>query len=197
LKDFFKDIKTLLIVVLVAIILLMRACSGKEGKGIAKNEPITITQTVTKWDTVTIDSLVYIPKWKTKIETIHDTVPANIDTLDILKDYYTKYFYTDTLDLDSLGSIVINDTISRNSILFREIQPNIFIPTTTVTNTVFINNREFYVGFGLKGRTDQINYLGGELLYRTKNKQVYGAGVGLNQDFQPILGFSMYWKLGK
>ncbi|MDA8959228.1 hypothetical protein N9F64_00355 [bacterium] len=196
-KDFFKDIKTLLIVVLVAIILLMRACSGKEGKGIAKNEPITITQTVTKWDTVTIDSLVYIPKWKTKIETIHDTVPANIDTLDILKDYYTKYFYTDTLDLDSLGSIVINDTISRNSILFREIQPNIFIPTTTVTNTVFINNREFYVGFGLKGRTDQINYLGGELLYRTKNKQVYGAGVGLNQDFQPILGFSMYWKLGK
>ena len=196
-KDFFKDIKTLLIVVLVAIILLMRACSGKEGKGIAKNEPITITQTVTKWDTVTIDSLVYIPKWKTKIETIHDTVPANIDTLDILKDYYTKYFYTDTLDLDSLGSIVINDTISRNSILFREIQPNIFIPTTTVTNTVYINKREFYGGFGLKGRTDQINYLGGELLYRTKNKQVYGAGVGLNQDFQPVLGFSMYWKLGK
>lgn len=196
-KDFFKDIKTLLIVVLVAIILLMRECSGKEGKGIAKNEPITITQTVTKWDTVTIDSLVYIPKWKTKIETIHDTVPANIDTLDILKDYYTKYFYTDTLDLDSLGSIVINDTISRNSILFREIQPNIFIPTTTVTNTVYINKREFYGGFGLKGRTDQINYLGGELLYRTKNKQVYGAGVGLNQDFQPVLGFSMYWKLGK
>ena len=69
----------------------MRACSGKEGKGIAKNEPITITQTVTKWDTVTIDSLVYIPKWKTKIETIHDTVPANIDTLDILKDYYSGY----------------------------------------------------------------------------------------------------------
>lgn len=196
-KDFFKDIKTLLIVVLVAIILLMRACSGKEGKGIAKNEPITITQTVTKWDTLKIDSLVYVPKWRTKIKTIHDTIPADIDTLSILKDYYAQYFYTDTLSLDSLGSIVINDTISRNSILFREIQPNIFIPTTTVTNTVFINNREFYVGFGLKGRTDQINYLGGELLYRTKNKQVYGAGVGLNQDFQPVLGFSMYWKLGK
>ena len=196
-KDFFKDIKTLLIVVLVAIILLMRACSGKEGKGIAKNEPITITQTVTKWDTLKIDSLVYVPRWRTKINTIHDTIPANIDTLSILKDYYAKYFYTDTLSLDSLGSIVINDTISRNSIIFREIQPNVLIPTTTVTNTVFINKREFYVGFGLKGRTNQINYLGGELLYRTKNKQVYGAGVGLNQDFQPVLGFSMYWKLGK
>ncbi len=175
----------------------MRACSGKEGKGIAKNEPITITQTVTKWDTLKIDSLVYVPRWRTKINTIHDTVPANIDTLYILKDYYSKYFYTDTLNLDSLGSIVINDTISKNSILFREIHPNVLIPTTTITNTVYINKREFYGGFGLKGRTDQINYLGGELLYRTKNKQVYGAGVGLNQDFQPVLGFSMYWKLGK
>ena len=195
-KDFFKDIKTLLIVVLVAIILLMRTCSGSKD-GTVITEPIIITETITKWDTLKIDSLVYVPKWRTKIETIHDTIPADIDTLSILKDYYAKYFYTDTLSLDSLGSIVINDTISRNSILFREIQPNIFIPTTTVTNTIFVNNREFYVGFGLKGRTDQINYLGGELLYRTKNKQVYGAGVGLNQDFQPILGFSMYWKLGK
>ena len=181
---------------LIVIIIIMRSCSGR-GHDTIITEPITVTQTVTKWDTLKIDSLVYIPKWRTRIETIHDTIPANIDTLSILKDYYAKYFYTDTLSLDSLGSIVINDTVSRNSIIFREIQPNVLIPTTTVTNTVFINKREFYVGFGLKGRTDQINYLGGELLYRTKNKQVYGAGVGLNQDFQPVLGFSMYWKLGK
>ena len=196
-KDFFKDIKTLLIVVLVAIILLMRACSGKEGKGIAKNEPITITQTVTKWDTLKIDSLVYVPRWRTKINTIHDTVPANIDTLYILKDYYSKYFYTDTLNLDSLGSIVINDTISKNSILFREIHPNVLIPTTTITNTVYINKREFYGGFGIKGRSNQLNYLGGELLFKTKNNQAYNIGIGLNQDFQPVLGFGMYWKIGK
>jgi len=196
LKETFKDIKTLLIVVLVAIILLMRACSGgKNGTDIA--EPTIITETVTKWNTLKIDSLVYIPKWRTKITTVHDTIPADIDTLSILKDYYAKYFYTDTLSLDSLGNIVINDTISRNSILFREIQPNVLIPTTTVTNTVYINNREFYVGVGLKGRTDQINYLGGELLYKTKNKQVYGVGIGVNQDFQPVLGFSMHWKLSK
>jgi len=174
----------------------MRACSGgKNGTGVT--EPTIITETITKWDTLKIDSLVYIPKWRTKITTIHDTIPADIDTLSILKDYYAKYFYTDTLSLDSLGNIVINDTISRNSILFREIQPNVLIPTTTVTNTVYINNREFYVGVGLKGRTDQINYLGGELLYKTKNKQVYGVGIGVNQDFQPVLGFSIYWKLSK
>lgn len=195
-KDFFKDIKTLLIVVLVAIILLMRACSGGKN-GTEITEPTIITETVTKWDTLKIDSLVYVPRWRTKVTTVYDTIPTDIDTLSILKDYYAKYFYTDTLSLDSLGNIVINDTISRNSILFREIQPNVLIPTTTVTNTVYINNREFYVGVGLKGRTNQINYLGGELLYKTKNKQVYGVGIGVNQDFQPVLGFSMHWKLSK
>ena len=174
----------------------MRACSGGKS-GTVVTEPITITKTVTKWDTLKIDSLVYKPQWRTKITTVHDTIPAKIDTLSILKDYYTKYFYTDTLNLDSLGNIVINDTISKNSIIFREIKPNVLIPTTTITNTVYINNREFYVGFGLKGKSNQLNHLGGELLYRTKNKQVYGVGVGLNQDFQPALGFSMYWKLGK
>ena len=195
-KEIFKDIKTLLIVVLVAIILFMRACSGGKNSTVV-TEPTIITETVTKWDTLKIDSLVYVPQWRTKVTTVHDTIPTDIDTLSILKDYYAKYFYTDTISLDSLGSIVINDTVSKNSILFREIQPNVLIPTTTVTNTVYINKREFYVGFGLKGKTDQIDYLGGELLYKTKNKQVYGAGVGLNQNFQPVLGFSMYWKLGK
>ena len=195
-KEIFKDIKTLLIVVLVAIILFMRACSGGKNSTVV-TEPTIITKTVTKWDTLKIDSLVYVPRWRTKVTTVHDTIPADVDTLSILKDYYAKYFYTDTLSLDSLGSIVINDTVSKNSIIFREIHPNVLIPTTTVTNTVYINKREFYVGFGLKGRTNQINYLGGELLYKTKNKQIYGAGVGLNQDFQPTLGFSMYWKLGK
>ena len=195
-KVFFKNIQTLLIVVLVAIILFMRACSGSKTPT-PTSEPITLTQTVTKWDTLKIDSLVYVPRWKTKVNTIHDTILADIDTLNILKDYYTKYFYTDTLNLDSLGNIIINDTISRNSIIFRKITPNILFPTTTVTNTVYINKREFYGGFGIKGKSDQLNYLGGELLFRTKNKQAYSVGVGINQDFQPILGFGMYWKIGK
>ena len=174
----------------------MRGCSNNRDQT-PLPEPTITAEVKVKWDTLKIDSLVYIPRWRTKIETIHDTIPADIDTLDILKDYYAKYFYTDTLDLDSLGNIVISDTISQNSIVFREIQPNVLIPTTTITNTVYINNREFYGGFGIKGKSDQLNYLGGELLFKTKNKQAYSIGIGVNQEFQPVLGFGMYWKIGK
>ena len=174
----------------------MRGCSNDIDQT-PTTKPITTSEVEIKWDTLKIDSLVYIPQWKIKIETIHDTIPAGVDTLYILKDYYTKYFYTDTLDLDSLGNIIIKDTISRNSIIFREIQPNVLIPTTTVTNTVYINNREFYWGLGLAGSTKQLNYLGGELLFKSKKHQVYGFGIGINQDFQPVLSGRMYWKIGK
>ena len=205
-KEIFGNLKSIIIAVLIIIIILQQQCSSPFqpfnlnpfNKRIEQNvEGTVITKIETKWDTVKIDSLVYIPKWKTKIETIHDTIPANIDTLDILKDYYTKYFYTDTLDLDSLGNIIIKDTISRNSIVFRQITPNLLLPTTTITRDSLISKHEFYVGIGLAGNRTQFNYIGGELLFRSKRKKVYGIGLGLNQTLEPVISARMMWKLGK
>jgi|TARA_R110000744_G_scaffold45667_2_gene101213 hypothetical protein len=205
-KEIFGNLKSIIIAVLIIIIILQQQCSSPFqpfnlnpfNKRIEQPvEGTVITKIETKWDTVKIDSLVYIPKWKTKIETIHDTIPANIDTLDILKDYYTKYFYTDTLDLDSLGNIIIKDTISRNSIVFRQITPNLLLPTTTITRDSLISKHEFYVGIGLAGNRTQFNYIGGELLFRSKRKKVYGIGLGLNQTLEPVISARMMWKLGK
>ena len=40
-------------------------------------------------DTIELEKTVYVPKWRTKIETKYDTtyvdVPADVDTLDIFK----------------------------------------------------------------------------------------------------------------
>ena len=195
-KDFFKNIQNVLIVVLVIIILFTRACSGDKNNQTIP-DPITITKTITKWDTLKIDSLVYVPKWRTKVTTVHDTILADIDTAEILKDYYSTYVYTDTLSLDSLGSIVISDTISKNSILFRDVQPNIFIPTTTVTNTVYLYKREFFGGISVGSTPTAIQNLNGELLFVNKKRQSYGVGVGINNSFTPIYTFRMYWKIGK
>jgi len=196
LKDFFKNIQNVLIVVLVIIILFTRACSGDKNNQTIP-DPITITKTITKWDTLKIDSLVYVPKWRTKVTTVHDTILADIDTAEILKDYYSTYVYTDTLSLDSLGSIVISDTISKNSILFRDVQSNIFIPTTTVTNTVYLYKREFFGGISVGSTPTAIQNLNGELLFVNKKRQSYGVGVGINNSFTPIYTFRMYWKIGK
>ena len=191
-KDFFKNIQTLLIVVLIALLFLQRSCSSPDPV-----EPTVITKIEVKYDTIETVKEVYVPKWKTKVVTETEFIPTEIDTAAILRDYYAKYFYSDTLQIDTVGFAVINDTISRNTILARDIRTNILIPTTTITKEIYLNNREFYWGLGLQGRTDQINYLGGELLYRNKKRQVYGFGLGVNQDFQPVLSGRLYWRIGK
>ena len=196
-KDYFKNIKTLLIAVLIIVIYLQRSCNS----GPIETEPKVITKIETKWDTVTIDKPIYVPKWKTKVITKYESdtilIKIPIDTLAVLKDYYAKNVYVDEINLDSLGIVTIIDTISQNSIFSRQVQSNILIPTTTVTEEHYINNREFYYGLGLQGRSDQINYLGGEILYKDKKRQIYGLGLGINQDFKPVISGRMYWKLGK
>ncbi len=174
----------------------MRACSGDKNNQTIP-DPITITETVTKWDTVTTSSLVYVPKWKTKTEIIHDTILPDIDTVSILKDYYAKYSYTDTINLDTLGYITINDTITRNLISFRDVQSNLFIPTTTITNTIYLNKREFFGGISVGSTPNAIQNLNGEILFVNKKRQAYGIGVGINNTFMPIYTLRMYWKIGK
>jgi|TARA_B110000495_G_scaffold185301_1_gene183006 hypothetical protein len=194
LKVFFNNIQTLLIVVLVAIILFTRSCSG----GKTSVEPKIITKVETRWDTINIVKEVYIPKWKTKIITQVDSILINtpVDTLEVLKDYYAKNVFVDEIKLDSLGIITITDTIYKNTIWRRAIESNILIPTTTVTEKIYINNREFYWGLNLIGKSNQIDYLGGGILYKSKRKNIYGLGIGVNENFQPILSIGYYMKIG-
>ena len=195
-KVFFKNIQFLLIVVLVALLLLQRSCSSDP----TISEPVIITKVETKWDTITINKVKYVPKWTEKIVTVYenDTIIINtpIDTLEVLKEYYAKNVYIDKIVLDSLGTVTVTDTISQNKIFSRQIKSDILIPTTTLTQEIYLNNREFYWGLNVAGNKTQINYLGGGILYKSKRKNIYGLGVGINENFTPIISGSYYMKIG-
>jgi hypothetical protein len=197
-EKYFGNFKNLIILVLIIVIIFLRQCSG-DGVENTPSEPTIITKVETKYDTITIDKKVYVPKWKTKIVTQVDSILVNtpIDTLEVLKEYYAKNVFVDKIELDSLGFVTITDTIWMNTLFNRQVTSDIIIPTTTVTQTEYINQREFYVGFGLNGTSKQFNYVGGSLLYRTKKKQAFGLGIGLNDQFQPIISTQFLWKLGK
>ena len=191
-KGFFKNIQTLLIVVLAAVLFLQRGCSSTPPV-----EPEVITEVVTKWDTLKVTEKEYVPKYIRKTIVDIDTFQAPIDTVSILKDYYAKYFYTDTIKIDTLGTIIVNDTVTRNLISMRDVQSNIFIPTTTITNTVYLYKREFYGGVSVGSTNQAVQNINAELLYINKKRQSYGFGVGLNPQFQPVYTVRMYWKIGK
>ena len=194
-KSLFNNIQTIIIVVLVVVIILLRECkNGKE----PEPEIERIVKIETKYDTIVKNVPTYIPEYRTRVvtKTIHDTVKLTIDTASILEDYFATYAYIDTIDADSI-ELVIFDTISQNKILSRSIDYSLIYPTTTITKEKIINKREFYIGFGLYGNKSQINYLGSEFMLRTKKKQAYGIGIGVNNELKPVGGFKMYWKLGK
>lgn len=197
-KVLFKNIQTLLVVVLAVLLFLQRSCSST-----SPVEPQVITEVVTRWDTLKVATTEYVPKYIRKTIVNIDTFQVPIDTISILKDYYAKYFYTDTIKVDSLGFIVINDTVTRNLISKRDVQSQIFIPTTTVTNTIYLNKRELYGGISIGGMVNPvqnespINHISGELLYKNKKRQIYGFGLGIDKDFYPIISGRMYWKIGK
>tara|TARA_B100000497_G_scaffold9213_1_gene9959 strand:+ start:1449 stop:2045 length:597 start_codon:yes stop_codon:yes gene_type:complete len=196
-EKYFGNFKNLIILVLIIVIIFLRQCSGDGGE-ITPSEPTIITKVETKYDTITKEVTKYVPKIITKIKTEIDTIrlTQKIDTVAILEDYFAKYVYEDFQQLDSLN-LTIRDTISQNKILSRKIFYDLIYPTTTVTETKYINQREFYVGFGLNGTSTQFNYIGGSILYRTRKKQMFGIGLGLNDQFQPIISTQFLWKLGK
>jgi hypothetical protein len=192
LKGYFKNIQSLLVVVLAVLLFYQNSCSSTPPV-----EPQTITEVVTRWDTLKVATKEYVPKYIRKTVVDIDTFQAPIDTMSILRDYYAKYFYTDTIKVDSLGFIVINDTVTRNLISKRDVQSNIFIPTTTITNTTYLYKRELFWGASISGNQEQIQSINGELMYVNKKRNAYGFGVGVDQNFQPIFTGRLYWKIGK
>ena len=199
-KSWLKDFKTLTIIGLIIVIFLLRECKG-ESKG-APTEPVTIVKIETKYDTIVETVETYIPEYRTKVKwktkTVHDTVEVHdtvpVDTLSILEDYFATYAYTDTLKKDSV-IFVINDTISQNRILSRGINYSLVYPTKIISTEREVNKRELYIGFGLGGDKQQLSYVGSELMLRNKKERIYGVGLGINQNFEPILTFKMSWKI--
>jgi len=197
-KITWERIQSITIVVLVIIILLMSKCSGGDSSRPVDTKVVTETKIV--WDTLEVEKKVYIPKWRTKVETKYDTtyveVPAEVDTMDILKDYYSKYVYVDTLFLDTLGYITLVDTVTENKIFNRTNIPEIRIPTKIQKDVVYINEREFYAGMGARTNGKNISWMGLEGLYRTKKGNTFTLGIGTDNENNFSVGGGVHWRIG-
>jgi hypothetical protein len=180
----------IVIALLAVALLLQRQCSSSHD--IEK----VVTKVEIKYDTIEHETPVYYPKWKTRTEVDIDTFTVPIDTMAVLRDYYAKYYYSDTTGTDSV-QIVINDTISTNKIASRKVNFRVIYPTVTITRELYKKETQFYYGFGIGGYTKGLTYIGPEVMLKTKANNAYGLGVGINNNFEPSVNFKMYWKIGK
>tara|TARA_Y100000816_G_scaffold291966_1_gene285191 strand:- start:1142 stop:1750 length:609 start_codon:yes stop_codon:yes gene_type:complete len=201
-----KNIKDITILVLVIIIIFLRSCTGD----CDITETQVITKTEIKYDTITNEVTEYVPKLVTRIlrktDTVRQTqfithtdtvsVPQAIDTNAILEDYFASYVYLDIQNFDSI-KIEIQDTISENKIVSRSVKYSMLYPTITITNTHYINRREFYLGLGFAGSTQRLSFAGLQFNYKDKKRNLFGIGFGIDSDIQPVLSAQFLWRLGK
>ncbi len=127
-------------------------------------------------------------------------IPADIDTLSILKDYYSTRVYKDTLnlvsvDLESLGYVAVTDTISENKIIGRYFYANILERVITETTIVKeLPKTELWIGL-----TSSTNMnIGTSFSLITKQKNHFGIDLGIYEDdgsLNPYLGFRYLWKI--
>jgi len=111
-----------------------------------------------------------------------------IDTIALLKDYYAKRVYFDTIWIDSFGFVYWNDTINKNKIASRQKGTNYKIPT--ITKTVIINN--YYNQrrqLNVTGLIDVLNpTLYGGILYEDRKDRIYHLNVGIGLRGSSLIG---------
>lgn len=203
--DLFKkiDLKTLIIFGLIIVIFLLNMCStdisdnGKTVKIAGK------TYTVVKQhiDTVVVPIREVVYRNGKDIyhkEIVNINIPVDVDTADIIREYYKILVYKDTLILsDSLGYITLIDTINNNQILNRKWET--YVNKITINKTQIVEplpkNQLFIGGFG--GYNNQLNsiYLGPSLLLKSKKDNMFGISVGVGTGKEVLLQGNIYKKI--
>lgn len=166
-------------------------------KSIINTTPQTIVETVVQYDTSKIESVIYTPIPYKEVEYINqiDTVflSQEVDTLGILQEFMTTYYYADTIKNDTSAFIAIYDEVLYNRIWKRNwefinrrpthIQTTINqYPTARTWNisvggVVSGNSSMLDYGVGVHVRNKRINYT---VNYIISNKSIQG---GIYYDF--------------
>ena len=205
----FLNLKNIVIIALIALV-AVKWFSPSE-KIYVEGKPYEVIKNTT--DTVTVvDTKVVFKKGKTiynkvivekKIEVL---TPVLVDTMSILKGYYSKVSYKDTLRLpDSLGTVSILGTITQNKILDRTF--NASIKQRIIKDTVNVKElpktKIYYGPEGGFNHTNFVSHLGVAVLVKTKKDRIYNLGVGYSsqvvgsklQSWTPYISTGIFWRV--
>jgi hypothetical protein len=198
------DIKIIAILVLVGVVVFQQCGGEKKEKGeTIKIDGKDYEILKHKIDTVEVEKTKII--YKKGKDIYHETVRTveiprgPIDTLTILKDFYSKNIYKDTIKLDdNLGTVIVIDTITRNQLDGRFFKANIV--QRTINDQLIVKEppkiQAFYGPFISIDRVDLINAVGGSVILKTKEDKMYQIGVGINgSQMRPFIQGGMYWKI--
>jgi hypothetical protein len=199
-----KKILTLpniLILILISIITIQNVGFGKKPDIIyVDGKPYEVikwkidTQEVVKRITITKPGeIIY------RDTTIYVEVPKDVDTTQILKNYFAKNVYKDTLIFpDTLGYVSVIDTISKNTIFKRTFDAH--VRERIITDTKIVKDPpkiQVFLGGDVQfSKSNFVNSIGTGMMLKDKRDRIYHLGVGVTENnLAPYLRLGYYKKL--
>ena len=196
------DVRHFIILALIAALIFLKGDNRTLIKQVIKEVPgETIHDTISQ----------EVPMYIEGEDIYHDTtiyVPTlvQVDTSEILKEFYAKMINMDTIKLNNnQGFIYLSDSISQNKIVSRNwsssLKPKIVREPAPLPPPV--RNQMFLGVDGSWSQKDWINSLGMGLVLKTKKDQLYHVGIGvanrttdgISGEFTPYLNGGVYWKI--
>jgi hypothetical protein len=206
------NLKNIAIALLIVVVVFQQCGGSKKGTGeIVKVDGKKYELIKHEIDTVEVVKTKVVTKKGEDIyhETIVEKeviIPTIVDTAALLKDFFAKNIYKDTLNLpDSLGIVSLIDTITQNKILGRTFNASVkqrVIKETTIVKE--LPKTKLFYGFeGGFNKADVVSHLGFGVLVNTKKDKMFHLGLGVanrttdgtSGALSPYIGGGVYWKL--
>ncbi|MFA5419631.1 MAG: hypothetical protein WC341_14365 [Bacteroidales bacterium] len=184
-----KTTPWIIIIVLLGALFLQRECTHEV---VCPECPQTTSDTI--HDTITKPTVQYIPK-----PVYTDTGSTKwrfhqVDTLQILSEYFSRHLYQDTLQNDSNALIVLTDTVSQNRILYRYPQITLYpqiIRQSTRVEVPLPSKNKFYLGMAIGRNPNQFSLAPSMLLQSKK-----GSGYSISYDLVTHdIYLGIYWHI--
>lgn len=192
-----------IIIGLIIIIFLMYTCKGNSFISSPDPKIETRYDTVFKHITDTVQhdvhikDIVYVKSDGEPQYTYNDTFCKQRFN-NLVKEFLRKTTYEDTLRIDSVGYVIIVDTVFKNKLGERLYFKDLHIPTVTKTVTITKQadpKRQLYVGGNLFGNSSELQLVAPGLIYKDKKDRVYQVNCGINNQGNIYYGAGMYWKI--
>lgn len=187
-----------IIAVLFVVIILQRQCAP------VSKVPKSVVTIDTVYKHIKVTEIKEVPVYKTITKRLPGDTIFVPDTnyyalqeqyIQLSKLYSNRNIYVDTIKLDSIGHIVVTDTLQYNRLRKRTCKYDYTIPVITKIVTEYKETRQLYMGIQLSAETNPINYTNAQLglLYKDKHDRVFGVHGGISYNQKPFVGVSSYW----
>ena len=186
----------IIIIALLLVLFLQQLGSSSSSESKVKRDTVWIHTDSTVYSKPTLIKTIPFPYKEKSIQYIPDTNYSKLvlQYNKLVDKFLSANLYKDSLKIDSIGYVIVNDTISNNILKNRSFVYNLKYPKV-VERIPEKKRNQVYYGFNLGLGDNSIQSISAGALLKTKKDHIWGAQVGINSDEQIIYTIQTYWKL--